>query len=145
MKKITHIIGIIFIAAGLHAQESVDEILASNEINAGKSEHIVLSSAFQEMDAESLDGIYKLYADNGNLSEVRSFDNGQMDGTWLQYDAQQNLVAVANYKDGLKNGSWIIWDANGIKRYEMQYKDGERTGEWKSWNGSGTLVSTRNY
>lgn len=145
MKKIIYIIAILFFAIGLHAQNSVDEILASNDINTGKSEHIILTSAFQQMEAESLDGIYKLFADNGNLSEVRSFDNGQMDGTWLQYDEQQNLVAVANYKEGKKHGSWIIWDANAIKRYEMHYVAGERSGDWKSWDQSGVLISTRTY
>ena len=137
-------IAIIFLGGTLLAQ-SPDELLASNEINAEKVQQTVISADFQQMEAATLDGIYKLVDDDGNLQEVRTFKQGMLDGTWLQYDEDENLIAIANYKDDKKHGKWVIWDSNGIKRYELFYDNGERSGTWSSWNESGELLSTKNY
>jgi len=140
---------IIFIIAALSfsafAQNNSDIILAQNNINDSKEKHTLLTSEFKTIDAEKLDGIYKLMAEDGALKEVRSFKRGTLDGTWLEYDDKQNLIAVANYKDDLKHGKWVIWDAKGTKRYELFYKNGKRTGTWKSWNESGELISKKDY
>lgn len=143
--KTFHIIALLLLAGTITAQTNADEILASNDLNAGKNQQTMLISQFQTMDELALDGTYKLLADNGNLKEVRSFKEGKLDGTWLQYDENKNLIAIANYKDDKKHGKWIVWDSNGIKRYELNYNNGDRTGTWKSWNESGDLLSTKEY
>ncbi len=136
---------IFLLTVTVHAQQSVDEILASNSLNDNKAEQSLMASQFSVIEAEKLDGIYKLLAENGNIREVRAFENGNPDGTWLQYDDNQNLIAIANYKNSLKHGKWIIWDSNGVKRSELFYNHGERTGKWNSWNEYGELVSSREY
>lgn len=143
--KTLYIIALLLLSGTILAQTDADEILASNDINAGKSMQVLLISQFQTMDAPALDGTYKLLADNGHLKEVRSFKEGKLDGTWLQYDSNENLVAIANYKDDKKHGNWIVWDSNGTKRYELYYTNGNRTGIWKSWNEAGELISTKEY
>jgi antitoxin component YwqK of YwqJK toxin-antitoxin module len=143
--KTHYIFILLFIAVTGYSQQDADAILASNDINNDKNQVVLLASQFQELDAETLDGVYKLLADNGDLKEVRTFDQGKLDGTWLQYDNNQNLIAIANYKDDLKHGKWVIWDANGVKRYELHYQNGERTGTWNSWDERGELTSSKQY
>lgn len=143
--KTKYIFLLMMLTVSLHAQQPADEILADNEINSGKTEHAMLASHFQELNANTLDGVYKLLNDNGTLKEVRTFKNGQLDGTWLQYDENQQLIAIANYKNDQKHGKWIIWDSNGVKRYELHYQNGNRTGTWNSWDEKGTLISTKEY
>lgn len=143
--KILINISILLLAVSVHAQQSVDEILASNSLNNNKVEQSLMASQFSVMEAEKLDGIYKLLAENGNIKEVRTFENGNPDGTWLQYDDNQNLIAIANYKNSLKHGKWIIWDSNGVKRSELFYNNGERTGKWSIWNEEGELDSSKEY
>ena len=143
--KTLYTIALIFLAGTLYAQQNTDEILASNDINSGKSEQTLLASQFQEMDAGELDGVYKLLSDNGKLSEVRTFEQGKLDGTWLQYDENETLMAIANYKNDQKHGIWVIWDSNGTKRVEMHYDRGIRTGTWNSWNEHGELISSKVY
>lgn len=143
--KTLYIIVILFLGGTIFAQQNTEELLASNDLNFGKSQQTILSREFQQLDAESLNGIYKLTDDNGNLQEVRTFNKGKLDGTWLQYDANQNLIAIANYKNDQKHGKWIIWDEKGAKRYELFYENGKRTGTWSSWNESGDLISEKKY
>ncbi|MCF8345710.1 MAG: hypothetical protein K9G38_00750 [Bacteroidales bacterium] len=143
--KIQSILILLLIAATGYSQQNVDEILASNDINNNKNQQVMLASQFQELDAETLDGVYKLLTDDGSLKEVRTFNQGQLDGTWLQYDNNENLIAIANYKNDQKHGKWIIWDSNGVKRYELRYQNGERTGTWNSWNEQGELTSSKSY
>ena len=144
MKNI-FIIAMLFLAGTMSAQQNPDAILASNDVNSGKAEQTLLASQFQELNANQLDGIYKLLSDNGTIKEVRTFDKGKMDGTWLQYDEHENLIAIANYLEDQKHGKWIIWDANGVKRVEMNYDHGKRTGTWSSWNEEGNLLSSKTY
>ena len=143
--KTLYIIALMLLAGTLYAQQNTDEILASNDVNQGKPEQTLLASQFQEMNAETLDGVYKLLSDNGKLSEVRSFEQGKLDGTWVQYDENEKLTAIANYKDDQKHGKWVIWDSNGTKRVEMHYENGNRTGTWNSWNERGELISSKGY
>lgn len=143
--KTIYTIALLFFTGALFAQQNADEILASNDLNTGKTQHTLLASQFQEMNAGTLNGVYKLIAANGNLSEVRTFDQGKMDGTWLQYDENENLIAIANYDNDQKHGRWVIWDNNGTKRVEMFYDHGKRTSTWNSWNDAGALISTKTY
>lgn len=143
--KTLYILALVFLPGALIAQQNADEILASNDVNSGKTEHTLLASQFQEVNAETLDGVYKLMSETGKLTEVRTFEQGRLDGTWLEYDENEQLIAIANYKDDQKHGKWIIWDSNGIKRVEMQYDQGKRTGTWNAWNEAGTLISSKAY
>jgi antitoxin component YwqK of YwqJK toxin-antitoxin module len=143
--KTLYALALMFLTGTLLAQQNVDEILASNDLNTGKTEHTLLTSQFSMVNAETLDGVYKLVSENGKLSEVRTFAQGKLDGTWLEYDENERLIAIANYKDDQKHGKWIIWDSNGVKRVEMQYDQGKRTGTWNAWNEEGTLISSKAY
>jgi antitoxin component YwqK of YwqJK toxin-antitoxin module len=142
--KTLYTLAILLLGGTIFAQ-STDELLASNELNAGKAQQTVVSVDFPQMEVASLDGIYKLVDAEGNLQEVRTFKKGMLDGTWLQYDENENLIAIANYKDDRKHGKWVIWDSNGTKRYELFYTEGERSGTWRSWNETGELMSTKTY
>jgi antitoxin component YwqK of YwqJK toxin-antitoxin module len=143
--KTLYTLALMFLTGTLLAQQNADEILASNDVNSGKTEHTLLASQFSGVNAETLDGVYKLISENGKLTEVRTFAQGKLDGTWLEYDENERLIAIANYKNDQKHGKWIIWDSNGIKRVEMQYDHGKRTGTWNAWNEEGTLVSSKAY
>ena len=88
--KTLYTIALLLLAGTLLGQQSADEILASNDVNTGKTAQTLLASQFRDMDVATLDGVYKLLSENGTLSEVRTFEAGKMDGTWLQYDENEN-------------------------------------------------------
>jgi len=90
-------------------------------------------------------GAVKVYFENGELNEIRSYKRNIMDGTWLTYNENKVKVAEAHYLDGKKDGKWYIWDDNGKLIYELEYSAGEKTGTWKNYDKNGNLINERAY
>jgi antitoxin component YwqK of YwqJK toxin-antitoxin module len=91
------------------------------------------------------DGEVKVYFENGELNEVRSYKKNSMDGTWLTFNKNKIKIAEAHYLNGKKDGKWLIWDENGALIYELEYTSGEKTGVWKNYDKNGNLVNQRAY
>lgn len=91
------------------------------------------------------DGIIKIYFENEQLNEIRSYKNGKMHGTWTSYNEKGIKIAEAGYSYNKKNGKWYIWDENGTLRYDMTYIEGDKIGNWRRYDETGTLISEINY
>lgn len=74
----------------------------------------------------SVDGPVTLYFDSGQISEIRTYDQGKMDGTWSTFNTKGIKIGVANYKDTIKHGDWFIRDDAGTLRFiiPMERKPG---------------------
>lgn len=90
-------------------------------------------------------GLTKVYFENGQLEEIRSFKNGMMHGKWEKWNPQDIKIAEANYSDNKKDGKWYIWDENGTLRYDMTYVMGEKRGTWLMYNENGILLDQKEY
>ena len=104
----------------------------------------VVHTAIELKDGQ-LDGITKIYFDNGQLEEIRSYSMGKMNGKWEKWNRQNVKVGEANYKDHLKDGKWFIWDDNGVLRYDMTYSEGKKTGTWFMYDEKGSLIDKKEY
>jgi antitoxin component YwqK of YwqJK toxin-antitoxin module len=92
-----------------------------------------------------LEGQTKIYFNNGQLEEIRSFKGGKMDGHWEKWNAENIKIAEAGYVDNKKDGKWYVWDENGTLRYDMTYSSGKKTGTWLMYDEKGKLTSEKSY
>jgi len=139
---------LIFISVVSSAQVTIDEDglyhNENNELYSGKYiEFYTNGNKRIELSLKKgiVDGPVTLYFESGQISEIRSYDQGKMDGTWSTFNAEGVKIGVANYRDNVKHGEWFIRDDAGTLRFEMHYTDGKKTGTWKMYNEMGELVS----
>jgi len=91
------------------------------------------------------DGLTRIYFENGQLEEIRSFKEGKMDGKWEKWNDKNIKVAEANYLDNHKHGKWFIWDDQGVLRYDMTYVKGKKSGIWLMNDEKGNLIDQKEY
>lgn len=91
------------------------------------------------------DGLTKIYFENGQLEEIRSFKEGMMHGIWEKWNRQNIKIAEAGYMENKKDGKWFIWDEFGTLRYDMTYKKGEKQGTWLMYDEKGALINQKDY
>lgn len=121
---------------------------AEGKIFTGTSYEYYSDSVVQatiEIKDGKLDGLTKIYFNNGQLEEIRSYSNGMMHGKWEKWNRQNIRIAEANYSDNKKEGKWFVWDDNGVLRYDMTYSNGEKTGVWLMYDESGKLINSKQY
>jgi antitoxin component YwqK of YwqJK toxin-antitoxin module len=92
-----------------------------------------------------LDGQTKVYFKNGQLCEIRSFQDGLMHGKWEKWNLDNIKTSEANFNENKKDGKWFVWDDSGILRYDMTYVAGEKKGTWLMYDEKGNLVSSKEY
>jgi antitoxin component YwqK of YwqJK toxin-antitoxin module len=92
-----------------------------------------------------LEGMTKIFFENGKLEEIRSFKKGMMHGKWEKWNKDQVRVAEANYKNNLKDGKWFVWDDKGTLRYDMTYEQGKKVGTWYMYDDKGKLTDKKSY
>ena len=92
-----------------------------------------------------LDGTTKIYFNDGQLEEIRSFKKGMMHGKWEKWNHENIKIAEAGYMDDKKDGKWYVWDDNGTLRYDMTYQNGEKKGTWLMYDEQGKLISQKEY
>jgi len=91
------------------------------------------------------DGFTKIYFENSQPEEVRSFSKGLKHGKWEKWNRQNIKTAEAGYVDDKKEGKWYIWDENGTLRYDMEYDKGNKTGTWLMFDEQGKLLDQKKY
>ncbi|MES2680592.1 MAG: TonB family protein [Bacteroidota bacterium] len=121
-----------------------------------------------------VEGIYKLYFENGQLhreTEIKAgreikilktydltggpLDGGALeggDGTMIQYylpddmnDRSLKKYRVDTYEDGILNGESKLYGKNGRLEETGQYKNGYLSGPWQLYKEDGNLLSQVNY
>jgi antitoxin component YwqK of YwqJK toxin-antitoxin module len=152
MKRLSILLGIIFLSLFSAFAQEIKEI--DGVYFAGDSPYTGLYTASfdngkSRISMNLVDGLkegeVKVYFENGDLNEIRSYKKNIMDGTWLTFNKNKIKIAEAHYLDGKKDGKWLIWDDNGNLIYELEYTAGEKTGLWKNYDKSGNLINQRSY
>ncbi len=151
MNKLVLFVGVILIAFSVKAQnlQEVDGIYFLNSTPYSGTYETYYADGTMKMETTFLEGKKegecKLYFENGELNEIRSYNDNEMDGTWLTFNKLGVKVAEASYKNGKKDGNWYVWDDEGNLKYELCYKDGEKTGVWKGYDAMGVVINERDY
>jgi antitoxin component YwqK of YwqJK toxin-antitoxin module len=152
MKKISLLFGIIILIVFSAYSQDIKEVdgvyYTSSVPYTGKyTSHFENGKTKIEMNLiDGLkDGVVKVYFEDGELNEIRSYKRNVMNGDWFTYNENKIKVAEAHYLNGKKDGKWFIWDENGKLIYELEYTMGEKTGIWKNYDKTGKLLSERSY
>lgn len=89
-----------------------------------------------------LNGVYKTFFPNGELTEVTSYKNGLIDGNYKKYSIKGLLYNDFNYKGGKLNGMAIYYSRKtGDLIKKGPFKNDMRVGTWENYV-DGELVST---
>jgi len=92
-----------------------------------------------------LDGVLRIWFENGQISSEDSYKDGLMHGTsgeW--YDNGQKKMDM-KFKDGLESGDTRVWYENGQLWAETSWKDGKINGTFMSWQENGQPDTEEHY
>ena len=76
------------------------------------------------------EGIYKMYVQNGNVVEESTFKNNQYDGPAIFSDASGNIVSKGNFVKNEKKGMWEFYKNGTLEKkekYPVRVKFEKRT------------------
>jgi len=63
---------------------------------------------------------------NGVIHQSGYIIDGVLEGEWKEFDSNGNLTAVANYNNGKKHGDWKLYDNQGDLHYHIIYDNGKK-------------------
>lgn len=78
-----------------------------------------------------LDGMRKVFYNDGTLAEETNFILGIKEGISKMYSEKGQLIESHHYKNGQFEGLATYYDGIGNKMYEGNYVNGKRVGTWK--------------
>ena len=70
-----------------------------------------------------LDGISRIYYDNGQLKMETNYKDGEKDGIEKGYQENGKIIAELNYKNDCLHGTSKFYDKNGNLEHEQNYKE----------------------
>lgn len=76
-------------------------------------------------DGKPYNGTCANYHDNGNVKEVRSFENGKLTGPFKSYHDNGTLASEGQYVNGVADGVWKHYSPSGVMISEKTYENGE--------------------
>lgn len=86
-----------------------------------------------------LNGIKKIYYDDGAVAEILNFSNGKRNGNYKKFGVNEKLLEDLNYKNDELHGDATFYDGLGNILIQGQYKEGLKSGVWKTYE-KGKLV-----
>ena len=92
-----------------------------------------------------LDGVVKIYANEGHLDTVRRYKDGFLEGEFASYHANGTQSQSIQYKAGKKHGKEIWWQDNGYKSYSANFLDDQLHGKTYNWDDQGYLISSSEF
>ncbi|MBC8256830.1 MAG: hypothetical protein H8E85_05925 [Candidatus Marinimicrobia bacterium] len=87
-----------------------------------------------------LDGISKVWAEDGTLYSVSQYSNDQPNGKWKKFHPNGNLMFEVNYEYGQKHGTEKWYYENGQVKSEQEFEYGNANSGIIRWNFDGTLL-----
>ena len=91
------------------------------------------------------DGLWKIYHDNGKLSQESYFLKGKRNGSFKGYNTVGVLTEESFYKNGVLDGKLVMYNYQAIKISEATFINGIAEGEEKIYYDSGKLKIQRSY
>ena len=97
-----------------------------------------------EYDAEyindNLDGVSRVWLDDGTLISESEYSNGQPHGIWIRYHSNGAIKHKVHYDYGKKNGDEKWFYENDQIKSEQKFIHGNPATEIIRWKPDGTLV-----
>lgn len=90
-------------------------------------------------------GLYNLFINSKDTSEIRHYLNGKETGRWRQYYPGHKLKDMRSFYEGKKTGNYTAWWENGMKQLDYNFLNNEYEGICREWNNEGILVREMNY
>ena len=92
-----------------------------------------------------LNGPYKKYYPDGQLSYEVNYLNGEPHGLFKSYYLNGQLSGQTNYLNGERHGYCKSYYHNGKLSYETTYVKGKQHGSYKAYFDNGKLLNEKNY
>lgn len=125
-----------WIAWGAYSQNKVVRTYYDLEQKVKKEEYRV-----NDQDTTILDGLYKVYYQNGRLKTVGYYTNNQATDYWEYFYQNGNLKSEGLINNYFQEGYWIYYYENGQKSAEGKMEKGKKHGFWRNYYEDGTLKS----
>lgn len=96
--------------------------------------------------AQSKNGSFKSYHENGKVKSIENYNNGKKHGVCKYYYDNGVLKCEESYNDnGLKDGEFKSFYKNGQLESRYTYMNGEKHGIYKEYNEEGKLIEEGRY
>jgi len=69
---------------------------------------------------------YVVTHENGVIQQSGYIIDGLLEGEWKEFDSNGNLTAEAKYIDGKKHGDWKLYDKQGNLQFHIVYLHGKK-------------------
>ena len=89
--------------------------------------------------------IERSYFPNGNIEYEAKYINDKLDGlsrVWLE---DGTLISESEYSNGQPHGLWMQYHPNGSIKYEVYYEYGKKTGDEKWFYKNGQIKSKQTF
>lgn len=96
-----------------------------------KESKIVMTS--ENYKKGKLNGIKKIFYDDGAVAEVLNFSDGKRNGNYKKFGVNEKILEDLNYKNDELHGEATFYDGLGNISIQGQYKDGLKSGIWKTF------------
>jgi len=90
---------------------------------------------------DKMDGEYKSWHQNGNMSICCFYKKGVLHGDYTDWYQNGQLWEKRFYIDNKLNGQIKVFYEDGQQQYTVYYKDDLREGEYKEWDEEGLLIT----
>ncbi len=80
-----------------------------------------------------LNGVKKVFYDDGSLAEVLNYVNGKREGNYKKYGVNEKILEDLNYKGNELHGLATFYDGLGNMILQGQYTNGLKSGIWKTY------------
>ena len=87
-----------------------------------------------------LDGVSKVWLEDGTLYSISKYSNNQPHGIWKKFHSNGKLMFEVNYEYGQKHGVEKWYYENGNLKSEQEFDFGISILEITRWNIDGTLI-----
>ena len=87
-----------------------------------------------------LDGVSRVWLEDGTLISESEYNNGQPHGIWMQYHPNGSIKHKFHYEYGKKNGDEKWYYENAQIKSEQKFIHGKPETEIIRWKPDGTLV-----
>ena len=87
-----------------------------------------------------LDGVSKVWLEDGTLYSVSQYSNDQPHGAWKKFHPNGKLLFAVNYKYEEKHGTEKWYYENGQVKSEQEFEYGNAKSGIIRWNFDGTLL-----
>lgn len=89
--------------------------------------------------------VYTLFSSGKDTAETAGFLEGKENGFRKRYYPNGQLKEVREFENGFKVGTYRAWWDNGRKKLEYNFANDEYEGTCREWNYEGGLVKEMNY